>query len=262
MNRAPRKRFGQNFLVDSLVIQRICDTIAPGPGDLLIEIGPGRGAITRPLLERGAALIAVELDRDLAADLEQAFSGCDRIAIHPGDALQTDFGELAAGRPYRLLGNLPYNISTPLIFHILTQRVAPVDMHFMLQKEVVERMAATPGGKTYGRLSVMCQNLCEVVHLFDIPPDAFDPAPKVTSAFTRMVPRSAPQSGVELLTPFEQVVREAFSRRRKTLRNSLSGLLGDEQIRCAGIDPGERAEQLSIREFVRLSEQIRQSDSS
>lgn len=258
MKRPARKRFGQNFLVDKQVIERICDTIAPVEGELLIEIGPGRAAITRPLLDRGATLITVELDRDLAQDLEREFETFSALRIHQGDALDTEFGVLAQGRPYRLLGNLPYNISTPLIFHVLSQDAAPIDMHFMLQKEVVERMAAAPGNRAYGRLGVMCQNLCTIDYLFDIGPAAFNPAPKVTSAFVRLIPRSEPLSGKSLLSDFANVVRQAFSKRRKTLHNSLSGMLSDKQISAAGSDPGQRAEQLSVTDFVRLAEQIRQ----
>lgn len=262
MRHAARKRFGQNFLVDSQVIQRICDTIAPDADELLIEIGPGRAAITRPLLELGARMIVVEIDRDLAAGLQREFANFSNLTVHNGDALDTDFGGLAEGRPYRLLGNLPYNISTPLIFHILDQDHAPLDMHFMLQKEVVERMAADPGSRAYGRLGVMCQNRCEIDHLFDIGPGAFDPAPKVTSAFVRLTPRKEPQSGKSLLKPFEDVVRQAFSKRRKTLHNSLSGLLSDLQIQAAGIDPGLRAERLSVADFVRLAAQTGQGEPS
>ncbi|MBT8062063.1 MAG: 16S rRNA (adenine(1518)-N(6)/adenine(1519)-N(6))-dimethyltransferase, partial [Gammaproteobacteria bacterium] len=162
--------------------------------------------------------------------------------------------------PYRLLGNLPYNISTPLVFHVLNQESSPLDMHFMLQKEVVERMAAGPGSRAYGRLGVMCQNLCEVDHLFDIGPGAFDPAPKVTSAFVRLKPRREPISGYSLLEPFETVVRQAFSKRRKTLQNSLAGLLNREQIIAAGIEPGLRAEQLPVGDFVKLAAKTGQSE--
>ena len=253
MNRRARKRFGQNFLIDDLVIRRIADTIAANDRELLIEIGPGRAALTRSLIESHAELILVEIDRDLAADLEQRFCDHPDLQVHNEDALQTDFGALAQGRAYRLVGNLPYNISTPLIFRILGQRDAPVDMHFMLQKEVVNRMAAGPGGKAYGRLSIMTQNRCEVSPLFEVGPESFDPRPKVDSIFVRLVPRAAPLSGTELEPLLEQIVRQAFSQRRKTLRNSLSGLLTADQIFSAGIEPGLRAEQLSIGEFLALA---------
>jgi len=253
VNRPARKRFGQNFLIDDLVIRRIVDTIAANGKELLIEIGPGRAALTRTLIESGAELILVEIDRDLAADLEQRFAGHPGLQVHNEDALQTDFGSLSQGRAYRLVGNLPYNISTPLIFRILEQRDAPVDMHFMLQKEVVKRMAAGPGGKTFGRLSIMTQNRCEVSPLFEVGPESFDPRPKVDSVFVRLIPRATPLSGLELEPMLEQVVRQAFSKRRKTLRNSLSGLLTADQILSAGIEPGLRAEQLSLDEFLALA---------
>ena len=256
MNRPARKRFGQNFLTDENVIHRITDTIAPQSGELLIEIGPGRAALTASLLESGADLIVVEIDRDLAGDLEQRFSSRQGIQIHTHDALQTDFGKLAQGRPYRLVGNLPYNISTPLIFHVLELSQAPVDMHFMLQKEVVQRMAATPGNKSYGRLSVMCQNLCEVSALFEVGPASFEPRPKVDSAFVRLLPRPAPLSGIHLAADLERVVKQAFSLRRKTLRNSLATLLSKEQIQQAGVDPGQRAEQLSLEQFFALASSL------
>ena len=259
MNRpAARKRFGQNFLTDENVIRRITDTIAPRSGELLIEIGPGRAALTNSLLEYDADLIVVEIDRDLAGDLESRFGDQQGIQVHNQDALQTDFGALANGRSYRLVGNLPYNISTPLIFHTLELPRPPVDMHFMLQKEVVRRMAATPGNKSFGRLSVMCQNLCEVTPLFEVGPAAFDPRPKVDSVFVRLVPREAPLSGVELTADLDRVVKQAFSLRRKTLRNSLSALLSKEQINQAGIDPGLRAEQLSLEQFFALARQLKQ----
>lgn len=259
MNRPARKRFGQNFLTDESVIRRIVDTIAPAAGQLLIEIGPGRAALTRALLTTGVDLLVVEIDRDLAADLEQRFSSEDRMQVHQADALQTDFGELAMGRDYRLVGNLPYNISTPLIFHILDQQHRPLDMHFMLQKEVVQRMAAPPGGRSYGRLSVMCQNRCEIAPLFEVGPGSFDPRPKVDSGFVRLTPHAVPLSGYQLEDALDQVVRHAFSKRRKTLRNSLSGLLDADAMQLAGVDPALRAEQLSLDSFVSLARQLENS---
>jgi 16S rRNA (adenine1518-N6/adenine1519-N6)-dimethyltransferase len=253
LSRHARKRFGQNFLIDENVIRRIVDTIAPRRGELLIEIGPGKAALTRSLLDSGADMVVVEIDRDLAADLEQRFAGQQRLHIHNADALQTDFGALAQGRPYRLAGNLPYNISTPLIFHLLDQQQTPLDMHLMLQKEVVQRMASAPGGRNYGRLSVMCQNRCEISPLFEIGPASFEPRPRVDSVFVRLLPRPVSMSGPELQAALEQVVRQAFSKRRKTLRNSLSGLLTADQILDAGADPGFRAEQLSIEQFLALA---------
>ena len=256
MNRPARKRFGQNFLCDQNIIQRILDTIAPRDGELLIEIGPGRAALTKPLIESGENIVIVEIDRDLVADLGQNFSGHENLQIHQGDALQTDFGALAKGQPYRLFGNLPYNISTPLIFHVLDLQQAPLDMHFMLQKEVVKRMVAGPGNRNFGRLSIMVQNRCEVSSLFEVSPESFEPRPKVDSGFVRLKPRPEPLSGTELEPALDQVVRQAFSLRRKTLRNALSPILSADQILAAGIDPGQRAEQLGLEAFFAIARQL------
>lgn len=253
MNLKARKRFGQNFLVDQDMIHRIRDAISPKAGELLIEIGPGRAALTSALLESDTDLIAVELDRDLAARLEQQFTGVSRFQVVQADALNTDFSSLAKGRPYRLVGNLPYNISTPLIFHILQLAVPPVDMHFMLQKEVVDRMAAGPGGRSFGRLSVMVQNRCTVKPLFRVGPECFDPRPKVDSGFIRLLPRATPLSGLDLEPSLDRVVRQAFSLRRKTLRNSLAPLLSAEQIESVGVNPRFRAEQLDLEAFFALA---------
>ena len=248
-----RKRFGQNFLVDQDMIHRIGDAIAPREGELLIEIGPGRAALTSVLLECGIDLVAVELDRDLASRLEQQFSDQSRLTIFQGDALKTDFSALANGRPFRLVGNLPYNISTPLIFHLLQLDTPPLDMHFMLQKEVVDRMAAGPGGRDFGRLSVMVQNRCTISPLLRVGPECFDPRPKVESGFVRMLPRAEPLSGHDLEPALEKVVRQAFSLRRKTLRNSLAPLLSAQQIESAGVNPSERAEQLDLEDFFSMA---------
>lgn len=257
MSRHSRKRFGQHFLIDPEVIQRIVATVNPTPGERLIEIGPGRGALTDALLERGVALQVLEIDRDLVRILEDRYRGCQRLTIIQGDALQADFARLAGSAPYRLVGNLPYNISTPLLFHVLAAAQAPIDMHFMLQKEVVDRLAAAPGGKDYGRLSIMCQNRCEVVPLFDIGRAAFEPPPRVESAFVRLRPLAAPRSGLALLESLDQVVRQAFSKRRKTLRNSLSGMFASEELARLGIDPAQRAEQLTLDQFISLARELR-----
>jgi len=262
MSHRARKRFGQNFLVEDAVIRRIVDAIAPAKGELLIEIGPGRGALTVPLVGSGADLLVLEIDRDLAGTLQARYEGRADIRVICGDALQTDPGELADDRAYRLVGNLPYNISTPLVFHVLESRKAPVDMHFMLQKEVVERMAAKPGGKRYGRLSVMCQNQCEVVPLFDIDRSSFDPAPKVQSTLVRLLPRREPLSGYAQMPDLNRVVRQAFSRRRKTLRNSLEGLIDANALESLGIDAGLRAEQLSVPDFIRLAGALTGNDTA
>ena len=253
MNLKARKRFGQNFLVDQDIIHRIRDVIAPATDELLIEIGPGRAALTSALLDSGADLIAVELDRDLAASLEQQFATQARLKICQADALKTDFSSLAQGRPYRLVGNLPYNISTPLIFHILQLETPPSDMHFMLQKEVVDRMAAGPGSRVFGRLSVMVQNRCTVKPLFRVGPESFEPRPRVESSFVRLLPRATPLSGPELEPSLDRVVRQAFSLRRKTLRNSLAPLLSPEQMESVGVNPTFRAEQLDLDSFFALA---------
>lgn len=245
-----RKRFGQNFLVDATVVDRIVGAIAPGRDERIIEIGPGREAITGPLLDAGADLCVVEIDRDLAADLRRRRPS---LEVVEADALTVDFAALGAGRPYRIVGNLPYNISTPLLFHLLDQDPAPRDMTFMLQKEVVERMTAVPGTKAYGRLSLACQDRAEVSTLFPVPPEAFEPRPKVDSAVVRVRPRAEAQVPPELAPAFHALVRQAFSQRRKTLRNSLRGQLDAAAIEAAGVDPGARPEQVDLAGFLALA---------
>jgi 16S rRNA (adenine1518-N6/adenine1519-N6)-dimethyltransferase len=251
-----RKRFGQNFLHDQKVIERIVASISPQPSDLLVEIGPGQAALTRPLLESGAELHLIELDRDLVAWLEKQFSAHSNVSIHSCDALRADIPALTGHRPFRLIGNLPYNISTPLIFHVLQWNELVIDMHFMLQKEVVERMAAAPGSRTYGRLSVMTQFRAEVTRLFDVPPESFSPAPKVHSSIVRLRPLKQPPYEAGSFDNLSTVVTAAFSMRRKTLRNSLREVLSEEQIIAAGIDPGERAEQLGLAQFAALARSL------
>lgn len=255
MKHVARKRFGQNFLHDGNVIRRIIQTIDPKKTDLLVEIGPGQAALTRPLQESGAELHLIELDRDLVTRLQDIFAGCGNVTIHSLDALKADLSEITGGRPCRLIGNLPYNISTPLIFHLLQWHDLLIDMHFMLQKEVVERMAAGPGSRTYGRLSVMTQFRCQVIPLFDVQPGSFSPAPKVCSSIVCLKPwKQAPVDAS--FAPLNKVVRAAFSMRRKTLRNSLKNLLTAEQMVAAGIDPGQRAEQLSLLQFASLARSL------
>ena len=256
MTHQARKRFGQNFLADASVVRRIVDTIAPRPEQVIVEIGPGQAALTGPLADSGAELHLLEIDRDLAAVLQRQFDGRANVRLHLGDALQADFAELCGGRPFRLVGNLPYNISTPLLFHALQWSGLITDMHFMLQQEVVDRMAASPGGKTWGRLSVMCQYHCEVTPLFTVPPEAFRPSPKVNSAFVRLVPHARPPVRIADLARFERLLARAFSMRRKTLRNSLRGLLTADQIAAVGIDPGQRPETLSLQQFAALCDQL------
>ena len=249
----PRKRFGQHFLHDRGIVQHILDAFDPQPDETPVEIGPGPGALTRPLLERCARLHVVELDRDLAAQLRTGFAP-ERLVVHEADALKFDFGALTKpGGKIRLIGNLPYNISTPLLFHLLDQERYIHDMLFMLQKEVVDRMAAPPGGKDYGRLSVMIQWRLRVEKLFNVRPGAFTPPPKVDSSVVRLTPHAAPPIQVRDADAFARVVKAAFAQRRKTLRNNLKGLMTAEILESLGIDPQRRAETLTLAEFAALA---------
>ena len=251
-----KKHLGQNFLHDRGVIDKIVQATNPQPGDAIVEIGPGQGALTFPLLDRHGALTAIEFDRDLHAPLQAAARGHGELKLVEGDVLEVDFSALAAElgvEKIRLVGNLPYNLSSPILFHALDHAIAIRDMHFMLQKEVVERMAAPPGSKVYGRLSVMLQAYCAVTSLFTVPPGAFRPAPKVDSAVVRLVPRAAGSIGIDDHARFAAIVRAAFGQRRKTLRNALAGTMETGAIVAAGLDPGARAEQLSVADFVRLA---------
>ncbi|MWV11249.1 16S rRNA (adenine(1518)-N(6)/adenine(1519)-N(6))-dimethyltransferase RsmA [Pseudomonas sp. R-28-1W-6] len=252
-----RKRFGQNFLHDAGVIHRILRAIHAREGERLLEIGPGQGALTEGLLGSGAQLDVIELDLDLIPILQGKFGHLANFRLNQGDALKFDFARLdAAPHSLRVVGNLPYNISTPLIFHLLDNAELIRDMHFMLQKEVVERLAAEPGGGDWGRLSIMVQYHCRVEHLFNVGPGAFNPAPKVDSAIVRLVPHEVlpfPAKDHRLL---ERVVREAFNQRRKTLRNTLKGLLSSAEIEAAGVDGSRRPEQLDLAAFVRLADQL------
>lgn len=254
MSHIPRKRFGQNFLRDQAIIGRIVDAIDPHAGESVIEIGPGQGAMTLPLLRRLGAMQAIELDRDLIAPLSSMAAPVGKLTIISADALTVDFASLAsaAGQSLRVVGNLPYNISTPLIFHLLSFVEHIKDMHFMLQKEVVDRMASGPGSKVYGRLSVMTQAQAQVSSLFKVPPQSFWPAPKVDSAIVRLIPH-AEQLPAEQLAALDQITRLAFSARRKTLANGLASVLSALQIAAVGIDPKQRAEQLSQAEFQALA---------
>jgi 16S rRNA (adenine1518-N6/adenine1519-N6)-dimethyltransferase len=249
----PKKSLGQHFLHDRSVIDRILLAIDPQPGDRIVEIGPGQGALTLPLLARHGALTAIEFDRDLLAPLAAAASDVGRLTLVAADALEVDLTALAAGEPIRLVGNLPYNVSSPILFHALEHAAAIRDMHFMLQKEVVDRMAAAPGSKVYGRLSVMLQAYCKVTPLFDVPPAAFRPPPMVDSAVVRLLPRAAADVGVADRARFAAIVRAAFGQRRKTLRNALRGVADVAMIEAAGLDAGLRAEQVEVAGFVRLA---------
>src|SRR5574337_579265 len=250
----PRKRFGQHFLHDRNIINKILLAINPRPGETLVEIGPGRGALTLPLLDRHGQLTAVELDRDVIPQLQADAVGKGELRVIQGDALKTDFRTLAPpGGKIRLIGNLPYNISTPLLFHLLDQAETIADMHFMLQKEVVQRMAAKPGGKNYGRLTVMLAARCRVEPLFSIGSGAFTPAPKVESSFVRLTPHATPPFEIADKVRFARIVNPAFSQRRKTLRNALRGLADEAAIRAAGLNPSARPETLSTGDYARLA---------
>ncbi len=250
----PRKRFGQNFLHDHNIIYNIISSIQAKPGEHWVEIGPGQGALTEPLLKTGIRLEVVELDRDLVTLLKEQFKQYDNLQIHSADALRFDFSALAEdGKKLRIIGNLPYNISTPLMFHLLDNAYCIEDMHFMLQKEVVDRICAAPGSKKYGRLSVMMQYYCATELLFDVPPESFDPAPKVMSAIVRLVPHQQPPVQVNDIAKLNRVVTQAFSQRRKTLRNSLKKLITEEEIVALDIDPTLRAETISLADFAKLS---------
>ena len=248
----PRKRFGQHFLHDRSTIARIIAAINVLQGDRIVEIGPGRGALTRPLLEVTDILHAIELDRDLVKRLEAEFDST-RLVIHEGDALAFDVASLAVpGTRLRVVGNQPYNISTPLMFHLLQSRDEIADMHFMLQLEVVNRLAAAPGGKDYGRLSVMTQVHCQVEPLMRVGAEAFTPPPRVESAVVRLTPRKELPLPVQSLPEFTAIVAAAFSQRRKTLRNALKNVLSTSQIEAAEIDPGRRPGTLSVNDFIAL----------
>lgn len=252
----PRKRFGQHFLHDARVIERIVDAIHPQPGERLVEIGPGLGALTWPLLARHGELDVIEIDRDAMATLEATRPATGLLHIHGGDVLKFDFAALrgSPGQPLlRVVGNLPYNISTPLLFRLIEARAHIADMHFMLQKEVVDRMAAGPGEEAYGRLSVMLAPWVSVEPLFDIGPGAFRPPPRVESTYVRLRPRSEQPFELDDLQAYARIVAAAFGQRRKTLRNALKPLLAEAEIAAAGIDPSLRAEVIAPSGFALLA---------
>jgi 16S rRNA (adenine1518-N6/adenine1519-N6)-dimethyltransferase len=253
-----RKRFGQNFLHDQGIIRQIIRSISPREDQHMVEIGPGLGALTEELLAEANALDAIELDRDLIPILRTKFFNYeDRFRIFETDALKFDFTELCKdGRPLRVVGNLPYNISTPLIFHLLSHAGLIQDMHFMLQKEVVDRLAAEPGTSDYGRLGIMTQYYCKVEPLFLVPPGAFNPAPKVDSAIVRLTPHAVLPHPAISERMLQDVLRTAFSMRRKTLRNNLRTLLDADALTALEIDPGLRPERLTLAEFVRISDYL------
>lgn len=262
MEHRARKRFGQNFLHDQNIIHRIVRAIRPLRDDTLLEIGPGQGAITAELLASGCALHALELDRDLVDILTRKFGERPNFHLQQGDALKLDLAALATGAglapgaKFRVVGNLPYNISTPLIFHLLAQSAHIADMHFMLQKEVVERLAAEPCSKEYGRLGIMAQYFCRIEPLLDVPPGAFSPQPKVQSAVVRLTPYATLPHAAKSVENLQNVVRAAFNQRRKTLRNALQSLLSAEAIAACGIDAGARPETLSLAQYVALADRL------
>ena len=249
----PKKSLGQHFLHERAYIERIVQAVDLAPGERLVEIGPGQGAITLPLLRRHGALTVIEFDRDLVGPLAAMAAGVGELSIVHRDVLQVDFTALAAGAPIRLVGNLPYNISSPILFHALDHAASIREMVFMLQKEVVDRMAAGPGSKVYGRLGVMLQAWCQVQPLFVVPPGAFRPPPKVDSAVVRLIPRDPATIGIADRTRFAEVVRAAFGQRRKTLRNALNGVCGPAQFEAAGVSPDARAEQIGVAAFIALA---------
>jgi len=249
-----KKRFGQNFLHDESIICKIVDAIDPEPGENLVEIGPGLGALTEPVIERAGDISVVELDRDLAHRLRHHPFLAPHLTIYEEDALQFDFAQLAsAEKPLRIFGNLPYNISTPLIFHLLTFKDKVKDMHFMLQKEVVERMASGENCKAFGRLSIMTQYQCQVLPVMEIGPEAFNPAPKVDSAIVRLIPHKEIKNPVKDIKALNTVCLAAFNQRRKTIRNSFKKLISAEQLISLDIDPSLRPENLSVDNYIKLA---------
>lgn len=249
----PRKRFGQHFLRDRSVIERIIDSVHVQTTDILLEIGPGEGVLTHRLAGQCRQLHALEIDRDLARLLIDHYAGQETVHIHQVDALEFDICSVAPEQQnLRLVGNLPYNVSTPLLFHFLRHASCIQDMHFMLQKEVVDRLVASPGNKSYGRLSVITQMLCEIESLFDIGPEAFQPPPKVWSSVIRMMPRETPMISAQQIPRLEQLTQRVFSQRRKTLRRILHGSVTADALDAAGIESSRRPETLSLEEFMVL----------
>ena len=261
MQHHAKKRFGQNFLVDPSIINHIIDSIQPQAEDLMIEIGPGLGAMTKPLLSRLNYLNVIELDRDIIPKLIKNCVFADaanknKLTVKESDVLKVDFSDFlqqqAPEKKLRIVGNLPYNISTPVLFHLLKYRHLIQDMHFMLQKEVVDRIVSAPGKKHYGRLSIMIQTFYSTQSLFEVPPYAFQPAPKVDSAILRLHPNQQFEDQIKDFSLYEKLVRQAFSQRRKTLKNTLKNSCSTQQIEQAGLTPSLRAEELSVADFVKL----------
>lgn len=254
MKHQARKRFGQNFLQDPGIIHAILEAIHPLAEDNLMEIGPGLAALTEPLLTRVNHLKAVEIDRDLIGYLQTLPQAKEKLELIQADALKLDYSQY--GQRLRLVGNLPYNISTPLLLHLLQYGSHIEDMHFMLQKEVVERLAASPGCKDYGRLTIMIQYHCQVEHLFNVPPEAFDPKPKVESAIVRLCPHPQPIYEPIAIKNLETLVATAFAMRRKTLANNLKKYISSNQLEELNINPQQRPEQISIKDYLKIAKFI------
>lgn len=261
MQHRAKKRLGQNFLIDQNIIQRIVDSINPDYDDTIIEIGPGLGAITKPILDKVKQLDVIEFDKDIIPKLKFNCSSHNNLNIHEIDVLKFDFtafqSRLTTDNKVRVVGNLPYNISTPVLFHLLQHRHVIHDMYFMLQKEVVDRITSPSGSKCYGRLSVMIQSYFDVTPLFMVPPHSFKPAPKVESAVLRLVPISHKVDEMPDYKILEELVRTAFSQRRKTLKNTLKNLCTSEQLNKIGIDPAQRAESVPLEQFISLHELLK-----
>jgi 16S rRNA (adenine1518-N6/adenine1519-N6)-dimethyltransferase len=251
---APRKRFGQHFLESAEIIQNIVGAIAARAGETVVEIGPGRGAITKALAASGALLHAIEFDRDLVPRLQQRYESLDNVLIHEADALSFDYASL--GNQLRIVGNLPYNISTPLLFRMTGYAGAVRDLHFMLQKEVVDRITASPGSGDYGRLTIMLGCHMHAEQLFDVPASAFRPPPRVTSSFIRLWPRQPGEMAIADPQLMSRIVAQAFSQRRKTLRNALKGTAASEDLDTVQIDPGARAEEVPVTAWVALANHL------
>ncbi|WP_417705835.1 16S rRNA (adenine(1518)-N(6)/adenine(1519)-N(6))-dimethyltransferase RsmA [Rheinheimera aquimaris] len=258
-----RKRFGQNFLHDPQVIGRIVKAIAPKPADILVEIGPGLGALTEPVAEAAGHLTVVELDRDLAERLQHHPVLANKLTIHQADAMKFDFTSLVKpGQKLKVFGNLPYNISTPLLFHLFQYADQIENMHFMLQKEVVQRMTATHGSKAFGRLSIMTQYYCHAMPVVEVGPGAFKPAPKVDSAVVRLLPKAIAERAPVPAEVLNRVCLEAFNQRRKTIRNCFSNFATAEQLEQLGLNPGTRPEQLSVEDFIKVAQWLHQQEST
>ncbi len=261
MSRPLRKRFGQHLLNNKNTIANIVNVIGPQVNDTLVEIGPGRGAITLPILKLIGRLHAIEIDHDIAQEVTRVCKNAGELIIHQGDVLTFDFIQVAnATQRIRLFGNLPYNISTPLLFHLLNFSQLIIDMHFMLQKEVVDRITATVGNTNYSRLSVMMQTNYKVLSLFDISPDQFTPPPKVQSSFMRLTPTNEFVEQIEDTTMYNKLVETAFQQRRKTIKNSLANLVNEEHLINANIQPNQRPQEISILQYIRLSNLLTKSE--